>query len=365
MRLTMFGDYCLRALRPAMPCCWMVCAGLLLAAGCTTQQPPPRQQDASGELIQAPPVADPPPLRAGVLARNDRFAVLLPRQEDTLASLAREFLGDGSRAWEIAQFNQITQVSPDQALVVPLQPVNPAGISGKGYQTVPILCYHRVGPRGSLMVMPREMFALQMDYLATNNYNVIRLADLPDFLSGKRPLPPRAVAISFDDAHVSSYLHAYPILRKHGFPATYFLYTDFLGAGEGLTWAQIHEMSKSGLIDFQSHSKTHANLIVRQPGETDARYRDRIETEARVPRDTIERNLGRKVTQYAYPYGDANAVVLEQLLHTGHQLGLTVNPGGNAFFAHPLMLRRTMVFGSSAMSSFRAALQVFRDVNLQ
>ena len=56
--------------------------------------------------------------------------------------------------------------------------------------------------------------------------------------------------------------------------------------------------------------------------------------------------------------GDANQLVLERLAQTGHQLGLTVNPGGNAFFAYPLMLRRTMIFGSASMDAFRAALQV-------
>ena len=304
-------------------------------------------------------------MRAGVIARNERFMVYLPRAEDTLASVAREFLGSERRAWEITQFNDIAAASPGQAIVIPLRPVNALGISANGYQTVPILCYHRLGPRTSLMVMPRETFAAQMEYLARNNYNVIRLADLPDFLTGKQPLPPRAVAITFDDGHVSSYQYAYPILQKHGFAATFFLYTDFLGGGEGLSWAQINDMSKSGLIDFQSHSKSHTNLIVRQAGESDQRYRERVETELRVPRGVIERNVPVKVTHHAFPYGDANPVVLERLTQTGHQLGLTVNPGGNAFFAYPLMLRRTMIFGGASMESFRLALQVFHETNLR
>ena len=331
---------------------------LLIIAGCAT---PP----APSQIATPQPEAAEPQAHAGVIARNERFAVYVPRAEDTLASVARELLGSAGRAWEIAAFNDITGTSPGQAIAVPLQPVNALGISAKGYQTVPILCYHRVGPRANPMIMPRETFAAQMDYLARNNYNVIRLSDLPDFLSGKRALPPRAVVITFDDGHVSSYQHAYPILQKHGFAATFFLYTDFLGGGEGLTWAQINEMSKSGIIDFQSHSKTHANLVVRHPGESDARYRERIDAELRVPRNVIEHNVPGKVTHHAFPFGDANQTVLERLVQTGHQLGLTVNPGGNAFFAFPLMLRRTMIFGGASMDNFRSALQVFREANLQ
>jgi peptidoglycan/xylan/chitin deacetylase (PgdA/CDA1 family) len=337
---------------------------LLLAGGCITLPEPASPVTETGkESPRAEPPSPVPP--AVVLARNERFTVYVPRAEDTLGSVARAYLGDAERAWEIAEFNEITELTPGEALAIPLRPVNPLGINAQGIQTVPILCYHRVGPRTNPMVMPRETFAAQMDYLARNKYSVIRLADIADFLSGKRALPPRAVVITFDDGHVSTYQHAYPVLRQHGFPATFFLYTDFVGAGEGLNWAQIREMSNSGLIDFQSHSKTHMNLVVRQQGESDQRYSERIQTELRAPREVIERNLPGKVSHYAFPYGDANATVLERLVQTGHQLGLTVNPGGNPFFSYSLMLRRTMILGGSSMEAFRSALQVFREAPLK
>jgi peptidoglycan/xylan/chitin deacetylase (PgdA/CDA1 family) len=195
---------------------------------------------------------------------------------------------------------------------------------------------------------------------------VIRLADLADFLEGKRPMPKRAVVITFDDGHVSSYQYAFPLLKKYGFHATYFLYTDFLGARDALTWAQIREMSESGLIDFQAHSKTHSNLVLKAGEESEQRYRERIDVEIRQPRDLIQRHLPTHVMHYAYPYGDANEAVIDRLTQAGnYKLGLTVNPGGNAFFAYPFMLRRTMVFGEHDLATFKAALQVFREGNLR
>jgi peptidoglycan/xylan/chitin deacetylase (PgdA/CDA1 family) len=335
-----------------------VLAAFLGIAGCATQpQPAPVTPAPQPAAVEAP--------LSGVVAQNDRFVIYLPGADDTLASLATRFLGNERRQWEIAEFNNISRLQADESVVIPLQPVNPKGITASGYQTVPILCYHRVGPRASPMIMPPDTFAAQMEYLARNNYQVIRLSELVDFLEGKGQLPKRAVVITFDDGHVSSYQHAYPVLRKYGFPATFFLYTDFLDGGDALRWSQIREMAQSGLIDFQSHSKTHANLIVRLPGESEQRYRERLDSEIRIPRDVIQRNLPGKVTHYAYPFGDANEAVLERLAQTGHELGLTVNAGGNPFFAHPLMLRRTMIFGGASLESFRAALQVHRDANLQ
>ena len=301
----------------------------------------------------------------GVIARNDRFVLYVPAPEDSLESIAGRFLGSEARSWEIADFNNLSRVEPGTVLAVPLRPVNPHGVVANGYQTVPILCYHRVGPGVNRMIMAPATLDAQLEYLARNNYRVIRLRDLANFLEGRAPLPQRAVVLTFDDGHVSAYHHVFPLLKKYGFPATFFLYTDFLNTRDGLSWAQIREMAATGLADFQAHSKTHSNLMVRRPGETDHQYRSRLDSEIRIPRDLIQRNVGNKVSDYAYPYGDANEAVLESIAQSGYSLGLTVNAGGNPFFSYPLMLRRTMIFGEHNLEAFKAALQVFRATNLQ
>ena len=84
----------------------------------------------------------------------------------------------------------------------------------------------------------------------------------------------------------------------------------------------------------------------------------------RQPRATLERRLaavGVKVHHFAYPFGDANEVVLDAMQRLNYDLGVTVIPGGNAFFAHPLMLRRTMIYGDHTIDDFKAKLQVRRS----
>ena len=147
---------------------------------------------------------------------------------------------------------------------------------------------------------------------------------------------------------------------SYGFPATLFVYTDFIGAGDALSWPQLQELATSGLVDVQAHSKIHRNLIERAAGETDDQYRQGIETEARAPRELLERRLSVQVRHYAYPYGDVNEAVLDALTRQQYQLAVTVNPGGNAFFAQPLMLRRTMIFGDHDLEAFKARLQIGR-----
>lgn len=301
-----------------------------------------------------------------VAGRTDNLLVYLPQAGDTTQAIAQRFLGSADNDWQIAQTNgQGWLVSAGRPLVVPLRAPNPMGIGGDGFQTVPVLCYHRLGSGVSKMIVAPAQFEAQIEWLSRHHYKVLRLSELRAFLAGERALPQRSVVITFDDGYESVYRHAYPVLKKHGFSATLFVYTDFVGARDGLAWTQLQEMAASGVIDVQAHSKSHRNLVERGAAESDAAYRQSIENEVRLPRQLIERRLtaaNAQVRAYAYPFGDANEAVLEALERNGYELGLTVNPGGNPFYAHPYMLRRTMIFGDHNIEDFKARLQVRKSL---
>lgn len=343
--------------RPA-PCATLALSAILaVLAGCAA--PPPQHPPAAPVALPAPA----PSAGGSVLGQSDRFVIYQPAEGDTLRSIAQRFLGNASRDWVVADFNALaagaTAPEPDRPLVVPLQTPNQVGVGAESYQTVPILCYHRFGNGGGKMTISAAAFAQQLDWLARNGYRVIPLADLAGFLQGRQALPQRSVVITIDDGYESVHRIALPLLRKHGFPATLFAYTDFIGSGDALSWAQLQELADSGLVDVQAHSKSHANLI---DGPADPRYAARLEAETRTPRELLERRLSTPVQHYAYPYGDANQAVLDALARHRYEMGLTVNPGGNGFFAQPLMLRRSMVYGDQDLAAFKLKLQTARGV---
>jgi peptidoglycan/xylan/chitin deacetylase (PgdA/CDA1 family) len=339
-------------------------AALLLAlmlAGCGTPTVAPLPPPVPVAAPVAPP--DPPPV-GQVLGRNERFVIYQPVAGDTLRSIAERFLGGASNDWIIRDFNGILEARPEQPLVVPLGHPNPVGVRAGQVQTVPILCYHRFGAgsgaSASKMVVSAGNFAAQLDWLARNDYHVLPLSRLQGFLEGRQPLPQRSVVITIDDGYESVHRHALPLLRRYGFPATLFAYTDFIGASDALSWAQLKELVASGLVDVQAHSKSHRNLIERNAGETEAQHRQMLELETRAPRELLERRLDVRISQFAYPYGDSSQAVLDMLVSQRYQMGLTVIPGSNAFYAQPLMLRRTMIYGDLDLAGFKAKLQTTR-----
>ena len=323
--------------------------------------------------VMAPPVpvARPQPPRMEepvILARADDFLIVRVRTDDTYAALADRFLRDSALADFIADANGAEPPAPGSLVIVPLKPLNASGVFADGYQTVPILCYHQFsnGRSTDLMIMPRKSFIAQMEYLKKNNYNVITLADLEGFLKASRPIPPRSVVITVDDGFRSAYDIAFPILKSYGFRATFFIYTDFLGGGRSLTWPAINEMRASGMIDIQSHSKTHTSFSPADGEmESNAAYAARIRTEIEPPKTMLERQLGTPVTQLAYPYGDTSRLAVQLLNERKYSLAVTVERGANASFSHPLMLRRDMVFGNATMEQFERYLRVYTKANLK
>lgn len=408
------------AARAAAAGALLTTAGLLAGCGST---PPPIPGTPAPDTA-APPRAESPASPEGLLlARSEQVLLVRPGPGATWAGLARHWLNDASRAWEVTALNAADPATPAPAptaplpprgepVLLPLRPVNPTGLRGEQQQTVTILCYHRIGTGLGRMGVPPERFAQQMEWLAANGYTVLPLAQVSGFLNAARALPPRSVVVTFDDGYESVYRHAFPVLRRLGLPATLFLYTDFVGAGgDALSWAQAREMAATGLIDFQAHSRSHANLTQRLADEPEAAYRQRIEEEVRAPREIIQRELAgatagtaapsrsrsatrssrtvpgsmqapaptpaaptarmepapadpaaATVQHFAYPFGDGNEAAREALRRQRYELGLTVNPGGNPFQAHPLMLRRTMIFGSHDLEAFKARLQVQRPL---
>jgi peptidoglycan/xylan/chitin deacetylase (PgdA/CDA1 family) len=98
-----------------------------------------------------------------------------------------------------------------------------------------ILMYHGFTDRRSFegvidhqrMRLHVDAFRKHVEHLV-DNYEVIPLSVLVSLYREGRPIPKRAVVITFDDGYRSCYTLAHPVLKEFRVPATLFVATDFV-----------------------------------------------------------------------------------------------------------------------------------------
>ena len=106
------------------------------------------------------------------------------------------------------------------------------------------MTYHRVGGAScqsagyARMTVPRQAFALQIEFLA-KNYHLISLKRVLEALTTGRQLPRKSVLITFDDAYLDFQEFAWPILKRNGAPAVLFVPTAYPDSSMPFWWDRI------------------------------------------------------------------------------------------------------------------------------
>jgi peptidoglycan/xylan/chitin deacetylase (PgdA/CDA1 family) len=173
-------------------------------------------------------------------------------------------------------------------------------------------------------------FRRQMKYLSVNGYNTARVSDVPSLLSANAETAKKTIILTFDDGFRNFYTEAFPILQEHGFAATVFVVTDFLGKyndwpgnptdfprSELMSLQAIRELDKYG-IEFGSHTRSHPDLT-----KLDI---DDVTSEVVGSQQLLSDALGRPPTSFAYPFGKRNALV-KQMAKRTYSTACTTNLG--------------------------------------
>jgi peptidoglycan/xylan/chitin deacetylase (PgdA/CDA1 family) len=231
-------------------------------------------------------------------------------------------------------------------------------------ERLPILMYHRVAPTGCAKAaryrVTPEGFAEQMRCLYDTGYRTASLREWQAAAAARRPLPSRAVVLTFDDGYHDFLLHAWPVLRRFGFSAVVFLVSEHIGGCNGwdwrygygedvplLGWPDIRRLQRKG-IEFGSHTLTHPRLTALSPRE--------ILHEGLQSRVILEKGLGRPVTAFAYPHGAQDRTVQRLIAACGYTFGLTCWHGLAGPGDRLIALPRLEITGFEALPEFRAKI---------
>ena len=209
------------------------------------------------------------------------------------------------------------------------------------------------------------------DHLRGAGWTAISLDDIDAARRGVRPLPAKAILVSFDDGYQSLYTRVFPLLLAYRIPIVAALQGSWLDGAPGtmvsygdatvprerfLSWAQAREMARSGLVEFASHSHAlHRGVLANPQGNTmpaavtrlyangayedDAAYRRRISDDLMRSREQLRRELGRAPRAMVWPFGRYSATTVALAVEAGFQFALTLDPEP-ADAAMPMALAR-------------------------
>ena len=242
-------------------------------------------------------------------------------------------------------------------LTLIFHPIVLAGGLNASEITIPILTYHKFcqGPSPDPYTINIKRFRKQMLYLQEQNYEVISVSDLLKCIH-KNNFPAKPVIITIDDGYKSVYRLAYPVLKEFRYPATLYLYTNFINNGpEQLSWEEIIEMISDD-IEIGSHTVSHCNLLHKYSHESYMEYLKRINDELCQSKAILEKNTGVEIQSFAYPYGVYSQQIKTLANYAGYQALLNVNFMNNSTPPDPYALNRQIIPAECTVSQFDALL---------
>ena len=237
------------------------------------------------------------------------------------------------------------------------------------------LCYHDVRDDvyknldSDSGAMSTDRLIGHFSWFKEHGFMPVSMEDILDARDGKKPLPDKALLLTFDDGYTSFYNRVFPLLKLFNYPAVLALQTGWLSTPPDgtiqygsrstrkrdffLEWGQIREMQASGLVEMASHSNGLHHGVVSNPQgnlqaaaitriydkktqkyETDEQYQQRIQTDLDTSADIIEKHTGIRPRIIVWPYGAYTENTVNIAKQAGMPISFSLDDGQDIGFAN-------------------------------
>ncbi len=249
---------------------------------------------------------------------------------------------------------------------------------------IPVLMYHHVNPEGNFINARPDLFENHLRELRDSGYSTVDCKQLSGLFCGDTSFPDKPVMITFDDGWLDNWVYAFPILKKYNMKAVIFVVTShvtddgirlrsdqgevsplpvhrecqaMLDSGRGrevmMSWSELAEMERSGLVDIQSHTHTHKRWDIMYP-DTEERL-EVVREELKTSKVIIENRLNKKCIAICWPWGVYDDDYIKAAVDSGYELMFTTEKGTNTQSSDPQRIRR-LVVGNISTFAFRKKL---------
>jgi len=137
-------------------------------------------------------------------------------------------------------------------------------------------------------------FKKQIDIIENDNIEFINPKNFETAL--KESKNKRKILLTIDDAFLSFYENAWPVLKEKKIPFILFVSTREVGSFNYMNWEQIKSISKENFVEIGNHSHTHEYLV----DENNDIIRDDIKKSIEIFKD----QLGKNSDFFSYPFGE-------------------------------------------------------------
>jgi peptidoglycan/xylan/chitin deacetylase (PgdA/CDA1 family) len=218
---------------------------------------------------------------------------------------------------------------------------------------IPVLLYHSVDeqwtPEYRRWCVDPGLFAEHLAVIDELGFTCVSVSELVDAVD-RAALPPRPLAITFDDGRADFATHAAPLLEQRSMPATIYLVTGCLGGTSSwmpmeaerdkpmMSWSDVESLSAMG-IECGAHTVSHPQL--------DLVGVERARREVEQSRCDLEQRLGSPVRSFAYPHGFFSRPVRDLVVSAGFDSACAVRDAWSHVGEDRYRLSRLVVNGTT------------------
>lgn len=158
---------------------------------------------------------------------------------------------------------------------------------------VPVVYYHSIKYKRKdtwvhpYITMLLRDFRRHIKIFTALKFKTFFMDELFLHLKGENKLPINSLVLNFDDGYLDNFIFAFPLLKKYKLKATIWVNPDFVDDNDSrirptledywngklsldalneydgfINWEEMRLMEKSGIVDIQSHTMTHAKYPI-------------------------------------------------------------------------------------------------------